>query len=54
VRQPELYRLNPISKTVNEGAEGTWKRMGDKRHEEGRQDKIKATILFFSKAEFIP
>jgi len=30
--------------------------MGDKRHEEGRQDKslIKATILFFPKAEFIP
>jgi len=41
---------------VNEGAEGTWKRMGDKRLEEGRQDKslIKATILFFPKAEFIP
>jgi len=34
---------------VNEGAEGTWKRMGDKRHQ-GHQDKsmIKATILFFS------
>jgi len=30
--------------------------MGDKRREEGRQDKslIKATILFFPKAEFIP
>jgi len=30
--------------------------MGDKGHEEGRQDKglIKVTILFFPKAEFIP
>jgi len=38
------------------GAEDTWKRMGDKRCKEGHQDKslLKATILFFSKAEFIP
>jgi len=41
---PDLDRVS-----VNDGAEGTWKRMGDKRREEGRQDKslIKATILFY-------
>jgi len=41
---------NILSNSANNGvAEGTWKRMGDKRHKEGRQDKslIKATILFF-------
>lgn len=42
--------------SVNDGAEGTWKRTGNKRRKEGRQGKslIKATILFFPKAEFIP
>lgn len=49
--------MGPLSPSlVNEGADGTWKRMGNKRCEEGRQDKnlIKATVLFFPKAEFIP
>jgi len=46
----------PSCSTVNQGAEGNWKGTGDKRCEEGRQDKslIKATILFLPKAEFIP
>jgi len=45
-----------VSGSVNDGAEGIWKRMRDKRCKEGHQDKslIKVTILFFPKAEFIP
>ncbi|EDM16969.1 rCG48745 [Rattus norvegicus] len=34
-----LKTVFPPCRTVNEGAEGAWKRPGDKRCEEGCQDK---------------